>query len=240
MPAHDVLRPPEIGTVMVRGRAGATGAPFNLGEMTVTRATVRLAAGAVGHGHVQGRDKDAARVAALIDALCEGGEADALETAILAPLRAEAEAGKRSRAAKAAATKVEFFHDGARRERMTEQYLEGGFADPPRAAAHAFSRSTSGAEPPGPDRDALGRHTARALFARRGRTSADALRRDHAGPSRAFPRHRGVARLDYLPHRRTAGFGRGGGLRAGHVGRRCSPPIASPPERRNTPIARRR
>jgi len=109
MPAHDVLRPPEIGTVMVRGRAGATGAPFNLGEMTVTRATVRLAAGAVGHGHVQGRDKDAARVAALIDALCEGGEADVLETAILAPLRAEAEAGKRSRAAKAAATKVEFF-----------------------------------------------------------------------------------------------------------------------------------
>ena len=109
MPAHDVLRPPEIGTVMVRGRAGATGAPFNLGEMTITRATVRLSGGAVGHGHVQGRDKDAARVAALIDALCEAGEGGALETAILAPLRAEAEAGKRSRAAKAAATKVEFF-----------------------------------------------------------------------------------------------------------------------------------
>jgi phosphonate C-P lyase system protein PhnG len=73
-PAHDILRPPEIGTVMVRGRAGAKGAPFNLGEMTVTRATVRLADGAVGHGHVQGRDKDAALAAALIDALCEAGE----------------------------------------------------------------------------------------------------------------------------------------------------------------------
>lgn len=109
MPAHDVLRPPEIGTVMVRGRAGATGAPFNLGEMTVTRATVRLSSGAIGHGHVQGRDKEAARVAALIDALCEADEADALEVAVLAPLRAEAETGKRSRAAKAAATKVEFF-----------------------------------------------------------------------------------------------------------------------------------
>ncbi len=112
MPAHDVLRPPEIGTVMVRGRAGATGAPFNLGEMTVTRATVRLSGGAVGHGHVQGRDKDAAHVAALIDALCEAGEAGeaaALEAAILVPLRAEAEAERRSRAAKAAATKVEFF-----------------------------------------------------------------------------------------------------------------------------------
>jgi alpha-D-ribose 1-methylphosphonate 5-triphosphate synthase subunit PhnG len=108
-PAHDVLRPPEIGAVMVRGRAGATGAAFNLGEMTVTRATVRLSNGAVGHGHVQGRDKDAARVAALIDALCEAGKADALEAAILAPLRAEAEAERRSRAARAAATKVEFF-----------------------------------------------------------------------------------------------------------------------------------
>jgi alpha-D-ribose 1-methylphosphonate 5-triphosphate synthase subunit PhnG len=108
-PAHDVLRPPEIGAVMVRGRAGATGAAFNLGEMTVTRATVRLSNGAVGHGHVQGRDKEAARTAALVDALCEAGKASALETAILAPLRAEAEAARRSRAVRAAATKVEFF-----------------------------------------------------------------------------------------------------------------------------------
>ncbi len=43
LPAHTVLRPPEVGAVMVRGRIGATGAPFNLGEMTVTRASVRLA-----------------------------------------------------------------------------------------------------------------------------------------------------------------------------------------------------
>ena len=41
-PTHDVLRAPEIGAVMVRGRAGGHGAPFNLGEMTVTRASVRL------------------------------------------------------------------------------------------------------------------------------------------------------------------------------------------------------
>jgi alpha-D-ribose 1-methylphosphonate 5-triphosphate synthase subunit PhnG len=108
-PAHDILRPPEIGTVMVRGRAGAKGAPFNLGEMTVTRATVRLADGAVGHGHVQGRSKQAALTAALIDALCEAGEDAPLEAAILAPLRAEAEAQRRARAARAAATKVEFF-----------------------------------------------------------------------------------------------------------------------------------
>jgi alpha-D-ribose 1-methylphosphonate 5-triphosphate synthase subunit PhnG len=108
-PAHEVLRAPEIGTVMLRGRAGAVGAPFNLGEMTVTRCSVRLASGTVGHGHVQGRDRDAARAAALIDALAEDGQAAVLEAAILSPLRAEDAARKAARAARAAATKVEFF-----------------------------------------------------------------------------------------------------------------------------------
>ncbi len=112
-PAHEMLRPPEIGTVMVRGRAGATGAPFNLGEMTVTRASVRLSGGPgqgrVGHGHVQGRSREGARVAALIDALCEAGQAPALEAAILAPLRRSSGRRTAERGQKAAATKVEFF-----------------------------------------------------------------------------------------------------------------------------------
>ena len=108
-PAHEVLRAPEIGTVMVRGRAGAIGAPFNLGEMTVTRCSVRLASGAVGHGHVQGRDREAALAAAMIEAMAEDGQSEALEAAILRPLRDAAEARKTARAARAAATKVEFF-----------------------------------------------------------------------------------------------------------------------------------
>jgi alpha-D-ribose 1-methylphosphonate 5-triphosphate synthase subunit PhnG len=58
---------------------------------------------------VQGRDTGAARTAALIDALCEDGQDGAIETAILAPLRAEAEALRQARATRAAATKVEFF-----------------------------------------------------------------------------------------------------------------------------------
>src|SRR5258708_28323405 len=41
-PVYKWLRRPEIGLVMVRGRAGGTGQPFNLGEMTVTRCAVRL------------------------------------------------------------------------------------------------------------------------------------------------------------------------------------------------------
>ena len=41
LPPHSVLRGPESGLVMVRGRAGGAGAAFNIGEMSVTRCTVR-------------------------------------------------------------------------------------------------------------------------------------------------------------------------------------------------------
>ena len=114
-PAHEMLRAPEVGSVMVQGRMGGTGAPFNLGEITVTRCVLRLTgaaapgADAVGHAHVQGRDRAHARRAALVDALMQTPQAGAVRAAVLTPL-AEAEAARRtSRAAKAAATKVEFF-----------------------------------------------------------------------------------------------------------------------------------
>ncbi|WP_264830140.1 phosphonate C-P lyase system protein PhnG, partial [Klebsiella aerogenes] len=45
----ELLRGPETGLVTVRGRIGGGGAPFNVGEATVTRATVRLPSGQVGH-----------------------------------------------------------------------------------------------------------------------------------------------------------------------------------------------
>jgi alpha-D-ribose 1-methylphosphonate 5-triphosphate synthase subunit PhnG len=109
VPDHTVLRSPEIGGVMVRGRAGAVGAAFNLGEMTVTRASVRLAGGTVGHGYVQGRGKDHALHAALVDALMQTDAAETVEAAVLTPLRDAMTARKAGRAAKAAATKVDFF-----------------------------------------------------------------------------------------------------------------------------------
>ncbi|MEM1284736.1 MAG: phosphonate C-P lyase system protein PhnG [Pseudomonadota bacterium] len=108
-PEYTLVRAPEIGTVMVRGRAGAVGAPFNLGEITVTRCSVQLANGAVGHGYVQGRDKDTSLAAALIDALALGDQASALDADIIGPLQAEADGKATERAEKAAATKVEFF-----------------------------------------------------------------------------------------------------------------------------------
>ncbi|MBW0158188.1 phosphonate C-P lyase system protein PhnG [Sedimentimonas flavescens] len=109
LPAHAWLRAPEIGTVMVRGRTGARGAPFNLGEMTVTRCSLRLEDGRVGHAYVQGRDRNHATRAALIDALMQGTEAARIEADLLLPLRAEEDERRTARAEKAAATRVEFF-----------------------------------------------------------------------------------------------------------------------------------
>ncbi len=109
LPQHDLLRPPECGAVMVRGRAGGTGAAFNLGEMTVTRCSVRLECGTVGHAWVQGRDKAHARRAAVGDALLQTPKAGEIQTTVVDILAAEASAKRATRAGKAAATKVEFF-----------------------------------------------------------------------------------------------------------------------------------
>lgn len=109
MPPHDLLRGPEVGAVMVRGRIGGTGQPFNLGEMTVTRCTIRLACGTVGHAHIQGRDKSHAVRAAVLDALLQTDQAAALTAQVLAPLQDAETAARQLRASKAAATKVEFF-----------------------------------------------------------------------------------------------------------------------------------
>ena len=108
LPPHDLVRAPECGAVMVQGRIGGTGAAFNLGEMTVTRCSVTLADGRVGHALVQGRDKAHAQRAAVLDALLQADNPH-LHDQIIQTLATEAALVKAQRAAKAAATKVEFF-----------------------------------------------------------------------------------------------------------------------------------
>lgn len=108
-PDFEWLRSPEVGGVMVRGRTGGTGARFNLGEMTVTRCSLVLQDGTIGHGYVQGRSKPKAETAALIDALMQTPAADAIQDQVIAPLKKQMQAARTDRAAKAAATKVEFF-----------------------------------------------------------------------------------------------------------------------------------
>ena len=110
LPGHTRLRGPETGLVMVRGRAGGDGAPFNLGEMTVTRCAVRLADGAVGHAYRAGRDARAAELSAVLDAaLQDPARRDALLDGVIAPLAEAQEAARQTQARKAAATRVQFF-----------------------------------------------------------------------------------------------------------------------------------
>jgi alpha-D-ribose 1-methylphosphonate 5-triphosphate synthase subunit PhnG len=109
-PGYDVLRRPETGLVMVRGRAGGTGMRFNLGEIPVTRCAVVLHDGTVGHAYVGGRDLRHAELAALYDALLQSDPRRAdIEARLIEPLAAFRQARRQAAAARSVPTRVEFF-----------------------------------------------------------------------------------------------------------------------------------
>ncbi len=113
LPAYTQLRPPEVGLVMVRGRAGGHGQPFHLGEMTLTRCVVRVDVGggepSVGFGYVAGRSRKHAELAAVGDALLQAaGWHERMRAAVLAPLEAEAARRREQRWQETAATEVKF------------------------------------------------------------------------------------------------------------------------------------
>lgn len=109
-PAYETIRTPEQGLVMVRGRVGGDGAPFNLGEATVSRAAIRLASGEVGFGYVLGRDGEKASLIALCDAMFQAAQHRGdVEAKVLAPLRQQLKARREVRAAEVAATRVDFY-----------------------------------------------------------------------------------------------------------------------------------
>lgn len=114
-PAYRCVRGPEIGMAMVRGRMGGTGSAFNLGEMTLTRASVALtedasAEGALGHGWVKGRDPRHAELIALVDACAKQRHWEAvIEEGLVAPLEAALNDEHDERGRHAAATRVDFF-----------------------------------------------------------------------------------------------------------------------------------
>ena len=110
VPEAEDVRPPEAGLVMLRGRIGGDGAPFNVGEATVTRAVVRLASGTIGYSYLMGRSAERARLAAIVDAL---GQDDAwrakLDEVLVTPVSARREAELALQRERAAATRVNFF-----------------------------------------------------------------------------------------------------------------------------------
>jgi alpha-D-ribose 1-methylphosphonate 5-triphosphate synthase subunit PhnG len=113
-PDYEWLRAPDIGLAMVRGRIGGTGDAFNVGEVTVTRATLRVTlddgSTPVGVAVHMGRDKQRATLAALADALLQSPHhAARMQTHLIEPLAARIAEEKRRKEREAAATKVEFF-----------------------------------------------------------------------------------------------------------------------------------
>jgi alpha-D-ribose 1-methylphosphonate 5-triphosphate synthase subunit PhnG len=104
------VRPPEVGMVMLRGRIGGTGNPFNLGEASVVRCAVRVGDGPLGVSYGLGRDKRRAELAALADALLQDPQHHAhLQRDLITPLAlAQAQAAAQKQL-DVASSKVEFF-----------------------------------------------------------------------------------------------------------------------------------
>ncbi len=110
LPPYQLLRSAETGMVMLRGRAGGTGRRFNLGEATVTRCSVEIQGGAIGHGYVLGRDARHAEHMALLDGLLQDPQRQPqLLKELVEPLIQARQANRMVKERKTAATKVDFF-----------------------------------------------------------------------------------------------------------------------------------
>lgn len=108
-PEYQAVRGPETGLVMIRGRIGGGGSPFNLGEASVSRATIRLESGEIGHGHCLGLSRRKAELIALFDALSQRPEHEAMISALIAAISEARAAEDLANEQRAAATRVEFF-----------------------------------------------------------------------------------------------------------------------------------
>ncbi len=117
VPPYRVLRSPETGLTMVRGRAGGTGQVFNLGEMTITRCVVQLeerhsdgGEPITGFGYVGGRSHRHAEQTALCDALLQHPAwHSTIYATIIVPLQAAAQQRQDIQQRQTEATRVNFF-----------------------------------------------------------------------------------------------------------------------------------
>jgi alpha-D-ribose 1-methylphosphonate 5-triphosphate synthase subunit PhnG len=94
---------------MVRGRIGGGGSPFNLGEVTVSRATVRLESGEIGFGQTLGLSLRKAELAAVFDALAQIPAHAEVIAALVDTIAASRVEADRRHEAETAATRVDFF-----------------------------------------------------------------------------------------------------------------------------------
>ncbi|PWQ96223.1 phosphonate C-P lyase system protein PhnG [Leucothrix arctica] len=108
-PDYRWLRPAESGLAMVRARAGGTGQRFNLGETTMTRASILLGDTA-GHGYLIGRNKRHAELAAVFDALLQQPSLQSkLLESVIQPIAERLHSNKKQQSQETDKTRVEFF-----------------------------------------------------------------------------------------------------------------------------------
>ncbi|ABS46192.1 MULTISPECIES: phosphonate C-P lyase system protein PhnG [Yersinia pseudotuberculosis complex] len=118
-PEYQVIRAPEIGLNQLQARMGATGRRFILGDMTVTRAVIKLndCTDIYGYSYIAGRNKPHAELCALLDALLQystlkgrpAGLNELLLKTVIHPLAAIQQKRRQLRAQNIAASKVDFF-----------------------------------------------------------------------------------------------------------------------------------
>ncbi|MDT9002263.1 phosphonate C-P lyase system protein PhnG [Paucibacter sp. APW11] len=109
----ELMRAPETGLAMLRGRVAGAGERFNVGEATLTRCVVRLqreGCTTLGLGYRLGRDAERVRCMAEIDALLQqpSSQADLL-AALIEPLREQIAAARAAEQARSASSRVRFF-----------------------------------------------------------------------------------------------------------------------------------
>lgn len=108
-PQYQLLRPIEIGMVLLRGRVGGTGPAFNFGEATITRAAATLSTGERGFAYRLGRKPREAELAAVFHALLRCNDTrDEVEALVIRPAEAAREGKAAADRGTAAATRVDF------------------------------------------------------------------------------------------------------------------------------------
>ncbi|MFL4558247.1 phosphonate C-P lyase system protein PhnG [Yersinia kristensenii] len=118
-PQYQVIRPPEIGLNQLQARMGGTGRRFILGDMTITRAVIKLndSADIYGYSYIAGRNKPHAELCALVDGLLQlscihgkpAGLSELLLKTVIHPLAAIQQERRELRARAIATSKVDFF-----------------------------------------------------------------------------------------------------------------------------------
>ncbi len=118
-PRYQVIRAPEIGLNQLQARMGGTGRRFILGDMTLTRAVIKLDdyADIYGYSYIAGRNKPHAELCALLDALLQlstlssksAGLNELLLNTVIHPLAAAQQERRELRARAIATSKVDFF-----------------------------------------------------------------------------------------------------------------------------------